>query len=105
MGLEEMGETEGILEVSDPKGRAVHQIGNKRLRSTQEELSKLFSGKCTKEERERLKVFDVPLNDPVYKCAIYMGIMTVFYHRECLRCSKRFVGEGPWNRICPLCKY
>lgn len=24
--------------------------------------------------------------------------------RMCLRCSERFQSEGPWNRICPLCR-
>jgi len=23
--------------------------------------------------------------------------------RTCLSCSKRFLSEGPWNRICPHC--
>ena len=24
--------------------------------------------------------------------------------RSCLRCGTEFMGDGPWNRICPYCK-
>ena len=31
-------------------------------------------------------------------------MMKTVRKRGCLRCDKKFVSEGPWNRFCPRCE-
>jgi hypothetical protein len=60
---------------------------------------KYCSSECSKTMNRRTAAMRA---DEAYKNSIKFRHAKVAV-RTCLSCNKRFLSEGPWNRICPNC--